>query len=286
MNPTNERGVMAYMAFKLSHAMFQCPPSDLDGKQRGKLAASVQRQAMIETRVLSAPEAKDVMVPQVTVDEAVAQLVARYEDEGAFEAALEAQGFDRLALTEALARELRVDAVLDKISTRSAKVSELDVQLHYQLRSESFRMPERRKVSHILITVNDQFADNRRDKALARIEQIRARLQKKPERFAEQAMKHSECPTALNGGMLGEFTRGQLYPQIEEALFGMKVGELSQAVESELGFHLLRCDDICAEGVPPFEQIAPRIRAAIEAKRRKLCQREWLSELLKTENAA
>ncbi len=286
MNPTNERGVMAYMAFKLSHAMFKCAPSELDGKQRGKLAASVQRQAMIESRVLSAPEAKDVMLPEVTVHEAVSQLQGRYEDEAAFEAALEAQGFDLTALSEALARELRVDAVLDKISSRSAAVSELDVQLHYQLRGESYRMPERRKVSHILITVSPQFADNTRDRAEARIGQIRARLLKKPERFAEQAMKHSECPTALDGGMLGEFTRGQLYPQIEETLFGMRVGELSQMVESELGFHLLRCDDIRAEGVPPFEQIAPRIRAAIEAKRRRLCQREWLSELLKAEKAA
>lgn len=283
MNPSNEGGVKAYMAFKLSHAMFKCAPSELDGGQRGKLAATVKRQAEIEARVLSAAEAKDVVVPTVTVDKAVAQLMARYTDEAEFELALSAQGFDRVVLTEALLRELRVEAVLDKISSRSAAVSELDVQLHYQLRGESYSMPARRKVSHILVTINDQFPENTRERALARIGQIRARLAKKPDRFAEQAMKHSECPTAMNGGLLGEYGRGQLFPQLDAVLFEMALGEISAPVESELGFHLLRCDDISAEGVPPFEAVAPRIRAAIEAKRRKLCQRQWLSELMQAE---
>ncbi|MCB1956378.1 MAG: nitrogen fixation protein NifM [Rhodocyclaceae bacterium] len=285
MNPSDERGVMAYMAFKLSHAMFQRSPSELDGGQRSKLAASVQRQALIEMRVLGADEARGVHVPDVTVSDAVAQLRERYEDESAFEAALAAQGFDQAALLEALARELRVEAVLDKVSSRSASVSDLDVQLHYQLRQSDFSRPERRRVSHILITINDDYPENTRDRALDRIGAIRQRLVKKAVRFSEQAMKHSECPTAMNGGLLGEYTRGQLFPELDSVLFAMQPGELSQPVESELGFHLLRCEDVRPAGVAAFVEVAPAIRESIENRRKRLCQREWLKELLQGEAA-
>ncbi|MCB1887992.1 MAG: nitrogen fixation protein NifM [Rhodocyclaceae bacterium] len=280
MNPSDERGVMAYMAFRLSHAMFQRPPSELDGGQQRRLAASVQRQAMIESRVLSADEARGVHVPEVTVDEAVGQLRERYEDEASFDAAVAAQGFDAAALREALARELRVEAVLDKVSSRSATVSELDVQLHYQLRQSDFSRPERRRVSHILITVNDDFPENTRERALARISAIRQRLLKKAGRFSEQAMKHSECPTAMNGGLLGDYTRGQLFPELDAALFEMQPGELSEPIESELGFHLLRCEDVRPAGVAALPEVSGAIRESIEARRKRLCQREWLKELL------
>ncbi len=285
MNPSNEGGVMAYMAFKLSHAMFQCAPSELDGGQKRRLAASVQRQALIETRVLSADEARDVHVPDVTVDEAVGQLRERYEDQEAFEAAVAAQGFDAAALREALARELRVEAVLDKISSRSAKVSELDVQLHYQLRQADFSRPERRRASHILITVNEDFPENTRERALARISAIRQRLLKKSERFSEQAMKHSECPTAMNGGLLGDYTRGQLFPELDAALFAMHPGELSEPIETELGYHLLRCEDVRPASVATLAEVAAGIRESIETRRKRLCQREWLKALMGGEAA-
>ncbi|MBK7954464.1 MAG: peptidylprolyl isomerase [Candidatus Accumulibacter sp.] len=64
---------------------------------------------------------------------------------------------------------------------------------------------------HILVTIHEQLADNQRQPARDRIEAIRSRLLKEPQRFAEQALKHSECPTAINGGLLGSVPRGQLY---------------------------------------------------------------------------
>ena len=158
------------------------------------------------------------------------------------------------------------------------QVSELDVQLHYQLQADKLRQPERRGLSQILVTINPEFAENTQDRALARSNEIRARLLKKPERFAEQALKHSECPSAMNGGRLGDYGRGQLFPEIEAALFALPAGALSEVVRSELGFHLIRCDHIQPACLPPYPELAPRLRKAIEARRRRLCQRAWLRE--------
>jgi len=67
-----------------------------------------------------------------------------------------------------------------------------------------------------------------------------ARLaQGKPHKCEDLALKHSECPTALQGGMLGVFARGTLYSEIDETLFAMKKNDISGIVETEIGFHLL-----------------------------------------------
>ena len=281
MNVNHEAGVRAYIAFKLSHAMFGRAPGELDAAELKRLSSSVERQTSIEACVLASPEAGEVVVPAATLDDAMGQLEQRYDDAASFEAAMRAYGFDRPSLAEALARELHVDAVLDRVSSRMVRVSELDVQLHYQLQADHYQLPERRGLSQILITINPDFAENTHERALARISQIRARLSKKPERFAEQALKHSECPSAMNGGRLGEYQRGQLFPEIEAVLFALVPGELSTVVQSELGFHLLRCDAVMPAGVPPYQELAPRLRAAIEARRRRQCQREWLRERMR-----
>ena len=70
------------------------------------------------------------------------------------------------------------------------------------------------------------------------MQEINAKLQKKPYKFAELALKHSECPTALQGGVLGIVPRGKLYPELDAVLFSIKAGEVSEIVESEIGFHL------------------------------------------------
>ncbi|MDD5462304.1 MAG: peptidylprolyl isomerase [Methylococcales bacterium] len=60
----------------------------------------------------------------------------------------------------------------------------------------------------------------------------------------ELALKHSECPTALQGGVSGIVPRGKLCPELDAALFSIKAGEISEIVESEIGFHLVLCQQI------------------------------------------
>jgi peptidyl-prolyl cis-trans isomerase C len=179
----------------------------------------------------------------------------------------------------ALERELKVDAILEKIGSRAAEVSDVDVDLYYHYHPEQFQRPETRRVRHILVTVNPALPDNDPELARQRIEAIAARLAKEPTRFEEQALKHSECPTALHGGLVGEVPRGQLYPELDAVLFELSEGDLSEVVESPLGYHLVRCEAITPPGVLTQEQAREPIRRMLEARRKRLCQQAWIKQL-------
>jgi len=118
---------------------------------------------------------------------------------------------DTAGFAVALERELKVEAILEKVATRAAKISDMDVELYYQFHPEQFRRPETRLARHILVTINDSIAENTRAAARQRIEAIATRLAKEPQRFEEQALKHSECPTALDGGKLGDLPRANSF---------------------------------------------------------------------------
>jgi hypothetical protein len=90
------------------------------------------------------------------------------------------------ALRAAIERDLKVEAVLERVASQSAAVSETDVEIFYLMHRERFLRPETRALRHILVTINDSLPGNERPSARSRIDDIHARLAKSPERFANR----------------------------------------------------------------------------------------------------
>lgn len=271
---------VAYLELKAAQKLFGKAPTALEAEQREHVRRMAARQFGLEARVLAAPEARDAMVPPASLSAAMEEIRRRYADEAGFHADLQHNGLDEAGFLEALERELMVEAIVEKVGTRAARVSDIDVELYYHYHPDQFRRPETRRARHILVTVNDDLPDNTRPVAQTRIEAIADRLARDPTRFEEQAMKHSECPTALQGGLLGEVPRGQLYPGLDAALFGMREGETSAILESPMGLHLLRCDGISPAAVLTLKEARSPIRTLLEQRRKRLCQGAWMKQLL------
>lgn len=270
---------VAYLVLKAAQKLYGKAPAALHDDELVRAQDMASRQRRLEASVLAAPEARDAMVPQATLDAALQEIRGRYAAEDEFAADLARNGLDEAGFATALEREMRVEAVLEKVGTQAGQVSDMDVEIYYQYHPEQFRRPETRLARHILVTINEGIPENTRAAARQRIDEIAARLAKEPQRFEEQALKHSECPTALDGGKLGELPRGKLFPELDRALFELKTGEMSGVLESELGFHILRCDAVIEAGVLTFAQAKPHIRKLLEQKRKRACQQAWLKGL-------
>lgn len=270
----------AYLALKAAQKLYSKATAALQPDEFERVQNLAQHQRDLETRILSSAEARDAIVPPATLEAAMQEIRGRYPSAEEFADDLAQNGLDETSYATALEREMKVEAILEKIGTRAEPVSDMDVELYYQYHPEQFRRPETRLARHILITINDTIADNKRAAAHKRISEIAARLAKETQRFEEQALKHSECPTALDGGKLGDLPRGKLYPELDKALFEMQAGEVSGVLESELGFHVLRCDAITEASVLGFDQAKQHIRKLMQAKRKRACQQGWVKELL------
>ncbi len=220
------------------------------------------------------------MVPPSTLQAALQEIRGRYENEDDFGDDLSRNGLNEAEFANALERELKVEAILEKVGTQAEPVTDTDVDLYYQYHPDQFRRQESRLARHILVTINETIPENTREEAFKRISEIARRLQKEPGRFEEQALKHSECPTALEGGKLGDLPRGKLFPEIEQALFELNEGEVSDVIESELGFHVLRCDSITPASVLSYTKAKPSIRKVLEQKRKRAVQQQWMKQLL------
>jgi peptidyl-prolyl cis-trans isomerase C len=141
--------------------------------------------------------------------------------------------------------------------------TDTDAELFYRLNPERFLRPERRTVRHILITFN---TPEERHKAELQLNELAEKLRSGAD-FAKLALRHSQCPTALEGGLVGNVPRGQLFPQLDAVLFTLEPGELAPAVETEVGLHLLRCEAILPPDTIPFEMVRERIIAALNKNR-------------------
>lgn len=269
-----------YLMLKHAQALFSATPEKLTPAQQHKLHAVVVRQREIEDRILHSRQAAHICVGDEAIESSLADIAGRFGSEAEFVLDLARNGLSQHSLREDLARELRVEAVLEAVCTRIAPVSNLETELFYRLHMQRFACPERRSLRHILITINADLAGNERQAAHARITAIHALLSQSPDRFAEQALRHSECPTAMQGGMLGQIPRGELFPSLDEAAFSMRPASLSEILESPLGFHILRCDNIQPAGHVPLSQVRDKIREQILKTRRENKQRAWIQKLL------
>lgn len=234
------------------------------------------RQYALIKGTLEHPEGGTLTVGSETVEEAVAAIAAEYKGASEFEGELAAWGLDRAALARAVEQETRAGLLLDRIIA-GVSVSDEEVKDYYERNRERMRRPETRRVRHLLITINDQFPENSADRARARIEALHRQLEEEPARFADLALRHSECPSAVERGLVGQVPRGRLYSELDDTLFRLEEGQVSDVIETSVGYHLVLCESIHPGGAVPFEEAAPRIRKALKERRQKRRVREWLS---------
>ncbi len=158
--------------------------------------------------------------------------------------------------------ETEDEALVRTVHEREVITPEPDVatcRRYYEQNRDAFRSETLYEASHILFAARrDQaqaYAETR-----ARAESALIELAQAPERFEELARANSACPSASQGGNLGQISQGQTTPEFERALSALAPGETTRwPVETRYGFHVIRLNRRIEGEELPFELVADRI---------------------------
>ncbi len=152
--------------------------------------------------------------------------------------------------------------VLDLESVKkSITISEEDLKSYYEQNAARLSGKEERRASHILINAAKDAPAADRQKARARADELLQMVRKAPDSFADVARKNSQdTGSAASGGDLDFFARGSMVKPFEDAAFSMKKGDVSEVIESDFGYHIIKLTDIKV----PLQRSFEELRAGIE----------------------
>ncbi len=148
---------------------------------------------------------------------------------------------------------------------KSIVVAEADLKTYYEQNIQRLGGKEERRASHILIASAKSVPEADRQKAKAKAVELAAQVKKAPDTFAEVARKNSQDPgSAPAGGDLDFFARDAMVKPFSDAAFALNKGDISDVVESEFGYHIIKLTDIKAPKQRTFEEMKPELEADIK----------------------
>ena len=142
-------------------------------------------------------------------------------------------------------------------------VTEDEIKSFFKANADKYQNQQQREASHILIAASKNAPPAEKAKAKAKAEDVLNQVRKNPKQFEELATKYSQDPeSAKKGGDLGSFGRGMMVKPFDDAVFSMKVNEISNIVESDFGYHIIKLTKIIGEG-GGFDAMRPQIKAEL-----------------------
>lgn len=146
-----------------------------------------------------------------------------------------------LVQLERMKKELLTQMSINKVLSE-VTINEEEVENYYETNKDLFKEGESVKAKHILVDTFEE-CDNIAS-------EIKAGLN-----FEEAAQKYSKCPSNANGGDLGTFTRGRMVPEFEEAAFKLNIGEISEPVKTQFGYHLIKVEEKNEAIIKSFDEV-------------------------------
>lgn len=233
---------------------------------------AVLEQLINSKLVVSLAKKKKIEIDENELRNRIDKIKEYYGSQEAFLQALNAKGtnlteFEQEIREQMLAQKLVDQEVASKIVVTPAEVRDL-----YKKNKEKFVAPNRVKVRSIMIRKTD---DETLDQAHKRIEEIVADL-KKGKDFAALAAKRSEGPYRDNGGDMGYIVPGQMLEEIDKVIFSLKKQELSDIVQTHVGFHVFLVEDIEKSRLLEINEVSDFLRQQLYMKRFEENMINWL----------
>ena len=239
------------------------PPDERDRVYRGVLDDMIGYRLMIQEA-----KARKIAVADAEIDAQVAQIRSQFPNDAQFQQALTAQNTTLEAVRNDTRDEMSAAKLVDSEIASKIAVKPEAVTDFYNKNQDKFQQGARVRASHILIGIPQNADAATKQQARAKADALLKDL-KSGKDFAATAKANSQDPgSAPNGGDLGYFEQGQMVPPFEQAAFALKPGEMSEVVESQFGYHIIKVADRQDTRVVPLEEAKAQIEEFLTQQNR------------------
>ncbi|MEQ2529340.1 peptidylprolyl isomerase [Bacillaceae bacterium CLA-AA-H227] len=203
----------------------------------------------------------DIKVTDKEIEAELAEYQEYYGGEESFNSVLESSGVKLADVKEDIKRNVATNKLLeDRI-----EITDEEMKTYFEENKAQYGQAEQVQASHILVE----------DEATAK--EVKEKLDA-GEDFAELAKEYSTDSSSESGGDLGYFGKGEMVAEFEEAAFSMEIGEISEPVKSEHGYHIIKVVDKKEAKDAVYEDVKDEVKDAIFDTKAQTEYSTWLSE--------
>ena len=243
----------------------------------------VINELIVKTLIEQEAQKRSIKVTDKDIDEAIKEIIDKLGSKEALDEALKQNGITTAQFRKDLKTEVKMKKLAQSLG--SSDVSDAEAKKFYDTNKDKFKMPERVRASHILISANPEEIteivksepnnaklDDAAIKAKvnaeikskeAKAQTLLAEVKKNPKDFAKLAKENSEDPgSAKQGGDLGFFAAADMVPEFSKAAFSMKPNTISdKPVKTQYGYHIIMVTDRAAASTEKFDKVKDNIKA-------------------------
>ena len=234
-------------------------PADQLEQQTGLLRKKAEEQAVGARLLMADAEAQDITVPEYEVDQRVTEMVEASGGVEGFQDMLVEQQITEETVRESIRNSRKIDILVQHLTADLQVPSDADIKAFFDAHTDDYMLPERVLARHILAQPDSESAE---DKVLARtkLTELREQILGGAD-FEDVAWTHSDCPSGRNAkGQLGWIGKGTLVNDLDDILFELEIGALSDVVETQLGLHIIEVLDRKEPGPADFDDVYEQVK--------------------------
>jgi peptidyl-prolyl cis-trans isomerase C len=250
------------------------PADERDAIYRGLLD-----RVIIYKLLASEAKTRGISVTPEEITERIGQIKSQFPNEAEFQKELAKRQTTMAELQEDQRRDILNAKTIEAEVAPKLAVTPQELDTFYQQNPDRFKEPEQVRASHILITVAQDATPEAKQAARAEADSLLKRA-KAGEDFAALAKAHSKDPgSAQVGGDLNFFPKEQMVPEFSNAAWALKPGEISDVVQSQFGYHIIKLTDRRAGRTIPLPEVKDRLEEFLKRRKQQELVQQYLQGL-------
>jgi parvulin-like peptidyl-prolyl isomerase len=274
----SEKAVLAELKRLMDFYSQHMPREEL-GRHTEELLKRAREHAVGTQLLIEEVKRRKIEIPESEVDVAMAGMATKVGGVPKLKELLAQQGLSLEQFQASIRVGKQLDFLVARVTSGVPECEESELRKYYEEHAERYVAPDQAQVRHILIRPD---SESEADRATTR-SKLMGLKQKilEGDDFSELAAVHSECPSGKeSGGSLGMLVRGTIVPELNQAIFDdMELGEISDVVETSLGFHILELQDKELGEPLSFEEAKASIQELLHHERKGKALSQFVDQL-------